>query len=398
VNGLLEQSNSAEERWPRAAQSAEYGRYRTFLRGRVDQALLEIAAGAEHPDDEEMLWRRLRRHEILLQLVESGQQVTERWPLVPATTPVLREYQEVRTALRTNAELGLQQGNLAPDHEIDRDEHVMWLLDEAVGLIQGREERLQNREIPADAPLLPSFHAAFAAEEQALRAQITHRRTPITDDPAWHRQQEELQRAREQRSRLSGLAWEGLEIDLAILDRRRHLTELLLDAPAALQTAATTRVTALVQQRTAVITALNQALAAGSRVDALRARSSLRILSRDVDGFVEEFEQSRERVANEQEWRARASEPGVAAALAKLDAAWAAMGEARTRQIEADHAAIRSELARELAEVEAEVAQQAAERSRVEMDHAREALDRSREQVVDALENPQPKPEGDAKF
>lgn len=393
----IEYYASAGERWPQSTGKPEFLRYRAYLRSHAEQSLLEIAAGADQHVDDEAHWRRQRRHELILQLIDMGDP-TERWSLVPKDSAVLREYQDLRASLRAAAEAGLQQTNPTNDSELDRDESILWLLDEQLSLGQGWAERSTQREIPPDAPLLPAYRAAQVAEVQALRAQIAHRRTPITDESAWHRHQEELRRAREQRSRLTGLAWEGLEIDLGILDRRRHLTELMLDAPAALQTAATAQVTALVQQRITITTALNQALAAGSRVDALHARSSLRILAREVDGFVEEFELSRERAANEQEWRARAKEPGVTAALARLDAAWAAMAAARTRQIEADHAAIRSELARELAEVEAEVAQQAAERSREEMDRAREALDLSRQQVVDALENPQPQPEGDAKF
>lgn len=392
----LEHYASAAERWPQSTGKPEFLRYRTYLRSHAEQSLLEIAAGGDQPVDEEMHWRRQRRHELILQLIEAGDP-TERWSLVPKDSAVLREYQDLRAGLRTAAEAGLQQDNPANDREIDRDETILWLLDEQLSLGQGWAERSTHREIPPNAALLPAYRAAQVAEVQALRAQIAHRRMSM-DDGAWHRQDDVLRRERDLRSRLSNLAWEGIELDLSITEQRRNIDERLTDAPAAARVAAATRLTALGQERTANVARLGKALEGGSRVDALQAKAALRIVLRDHEVFAEEFAQRRERDENEKEWRTRANEPGVADALARLDAAWTAMDGARARQVEADHAAIRSELARELAEVEAETAQVAAERSRQEMDQAREALDLSRQRVIDVLENPQPKPEGDTKF
>jgi hypothetical protein len=398
VIGLVEQSTSAADRWPHSLETAEFVRYRTFLRQRIDQGLQEIASGAEHPVDEEQTWRRQRRHELILQLMESAQQSAERWSLVPKDAPVLREYQDHRTALRAAAESSLQQANPANDRDLDRDEAVLWLLDELVSQVQMREERRNQREIPAQAPLLVAFHLTLSGEERAIRAQIAHRRGDMTDETAWYRQEETLRREREQRSRLSSLAWEVLEIDLSISERRQQITEQMTDAPASVRDASVPRLRALEQERDAIVIRLTKALDAGARVDVLKDKSALRLLQREHEMLAEDLAQLREREEQETEWRARAGEPGVREALAKLDAAWKAMADARGRQSESEQAAIRAELARELAEVESESAQLAAELSRQELDRAREAVERSREHVVDVLENPQPKPEGDAKF
>jgi hypothetical protein len=398
VSSLVDQSTTAADRWPHTVETPEFLRYRGFLRTRAEQSLLEIAAGGDQAVDEEVHWRRQRRHELILQLIESGGQLKERWSLVPKDSQVLREYQDLRASLRAAAEAGLQQANPANDRELDRDENILWLLDEQLSLGQGWAERSTNREIPPDALLLPVYRVTQVAEVQALRAQIAHRRTLMDDDGAWHRQDEALRRERDQCSRLSNLVWESLEIDLTINEQRRNIDERMTEAPAAVRVAVGTRLTTLGQERTATIARLRKALETGSRVDALQAKAALRIVLRDHEIFAEEFEQRREREETEKEWRMRANEPGVADALAKLDVAWTAMDGARARQVEADHAAIRSELARELAEVEAEVAQFTAERSRQEMDQVREALELSRQRVIDVLENPQPKPEGDAKF
>lgn len=387
----------AHERWSGVTGTPEFARYRTFLNSWIEQGLREVAAGAEGTADEDLAWRRHRCHEFVLQPMDLSRQAAVRWPLVPQDTPVLREFLSHAQSLRAAAEARLQQPAVGDDADLERDEAIMWSLNELVQLVQTREERRTQHEIPADAPLWIMFLACLAGEEQSLRALIANRRTTTNDGP-WYHRQEELHRERDARSRLSWLAWEALEIDLSITEQRRQLDELLADVAVARRAEITARLTALQQQRADTIASLGKGLDARARADAVRAKFALRTLQRDHETLAEDLVEQRDRTSAEQEWRSRAAEPGVAAALARLDAAWAAMAAARTHQREADHAAARADLARELAEVDAEVAQQAARRSREAMEQAQEALELNRQAVTDVLENPPPKPEGDVKF
>ena len=393
----LEHYASAAERWSQSTEKPEFLRYRTYLRSRAEQSLLEIAAGGDQHVDEEAHERRKRRHELILQLIEAGDPL-ERWTLVPKNSQVLREYQDLRASLRATAEAGLHQANPSNDAELDRDERVLGLLDEQLSLGQGWAERSNGREIPPDAPMLRAYRAAQVAEVQSLRALIAHQRLMKNDDEAWERQNEVLRRERDERARFTGFAWEGLEFDLSISQQRRHLDEILPDMPPALQDTVKKRLVALDQSRGVIVRALAKAVGDGMRTDAIRAKGALRVAQRNVQALNEELEQRREREATEQEWRDHAAQPSVAATLAKLDAAWTAITAARERQIQIDHAAIEADIARELADVATEVAQLAAQHNQRELEQAREQIELRRQEVTDAVENPQPKPEGDAKF
>lgn len=398
VVGLVENTASFDDRWPHAKGTPEAERYQTFLRGQIDRGLLEISAGAEIADDDGTIWLRQRRHEIILQVIESTKRTGERWPQVTKDAPLMREYLEHAFQVRSAAERGLQQAMPGDDRQLDRDEAILFLLEEVLQLAQTRSERLVDRQIAPTNALLMVFSEGLAAEEKALRAIIAHRRANVTDDSAWQVQDEQLRRERDERGRFTGMAWEGLEFDLSISEQRRHLDEILSDMPPALQGTAKNRLAALDQSRDATVRALAKAVGDGMRTDAIRAKGALRVAQRNIEALNEELEQRREREATEQEWRDHAAQPSVAAALANLDAAWTAITAARERQVQVDHAAIEADIARELAGVAADVAQIAAQRNQRELEQAREQLELRRQEVTDAVENPQPKPEGDAKF
>ena len=393
----LEQYASAAERWPQSIEKPEFLRYRTYLRNRAEMSLSDIAAGSNIRIDEEANGRRQRRYEIILQLAEAGDP-TERWSLVPKDSQILREYQDLRASLRATAEAGLQQFIPANDAEIDRDERVLGLLDEQLSLGQRWAERSNGREIPPDAPLLPAYRAAQVAEVQSLRALIAHQRLMKNDDEVWERQNDVLRRERDQRSRLSNLAWECLDLDLGLGEQRKHLEELLPEETPDSQTQIRMRLQEIEQARQHSIEALINGVAAASRIEAITLKHQLRTWHRNIQGLSDIVAQGRERRDTEPEWRTHAAQPAVAAALGKLDAAWAAISIAHTRQIEVDLAVIKADHARELAEVAAEEAQTAAQRSQQELEHVREQLELRRQEVIDAVENPQPKPEEDAKF
>lgn len=396
--GLVENVGSLDERWPHAKGLPEAGRYRVFLQGEIDRGLQEIATGADVTADDGGIWQRQRRYEIILQVIESTSQTAERWPLVDRDAPAMREYLEHALQVRTAAERGLQQAMPGDDRELDRGEAILWMLDEVVQLAQTRKERLADRQILPTDPLLVSFTDGLAAEEKSLRALMAHHRAAVVDESAWQRQDEDLRRERERRGRFTGLAWEGLELDLSLTEQRRHIDELLRDTPPALAAPARARLAELDRSREVAVRALAKAVGDGARVDAIRAKGGLRVAQRNLQAMGEDLELRREREEGEQQWREHAAQPAVAAALAKLEAAWTAMAAVRDRQVEADHAAVAADVARELAEVAADEAQVAAQRSQRELEQAREQLELRRQEVNDAVENPQPKPEGDTKF
>lgn len=398
VSGLVETSGSLDDRWPHAKDAPELQRYRAFLRSQIDRGLLEIAAGADAGGDDGVMWQRQRRHEIILQSLESVGQVGERWAQVPKDAPALREYLEHGLKLRASAERGLQQATPGDDQDLDRDEAILALLDEIVQLAQTRAERLADRQIKPTNDLLLAFTNGLAAEEKSLRALIAHRRATITDETAWQHEEEDLRRVRDRQARATGLAWEGLELDLGIDEQRRHLDEVMKDSTPTVVQSVQPRLAEIDQSRAAQVVALAKAVGDGQRVEAITAKNQLHIVQRNLQAVTEVLEERREREATEQEWRDHANVPAVAAALAKLEAAWTAINAARDRQVESDIAAIKANMARELAEVASEEAQITAERSQRDLEHAREQLELRRQEVVDAVENPAPKPEGDTKF
>jgi hypothetical protein len=398
IASLVEISSSLDDRWPHAKDAPELQRYRTYLRSQIDRGLLEVAAGADVGGDDGVAWQRQRRHESILQVIESLSQIDERWPLVAKQAPELQEYRDHTVIVRATAERGLQQAMPGDDRELDRDEAILWMLDEIVQLAQTRAERLADRQIPPTSQVLVAFTNGLTAEVKALRALIAHRRAAITDERAWQLQEEDLRRERNQRARLSGLAWEGLELDLAIDGQRRHLDEVMQDLPATLVGPVKARLPDLDQLRATNVIALAKAVEGGVRIDGIAAKSQLRLVQRHLQAFNETLEQNREREANEQGWRDYAANPAVAAALAKLEAAWTALQAARERQVESDVTSIKADIAREMAEVASEESQIAAQRSQRELEQLHEQLELRRQEVVDAVENPAPKPEGDTKF
>lgn len=398
VNGLADVSGSLDDRWPHAKDAPELQRYRAFLRSEIDRALVEMVAGADVGGDEGVLWQRQRRHEIILQTIESTSQMGERWAQVPKDSQVLREYLEHAVKLRATAERGLQQTTPGDDRDLDRDEAILWLLDEIVQLAQTRVERLADRQNNLPNQLVAAFANGLVAEEKSLRALIAHRRATITDESAWQHAEEDLRRERDRCARLTGLAWEGFEIDQSIDEQRRHLDEVMKDSPASSVESVKPRLAELDQNRTANATALAKAVADCARIDAVTAKNHLRIVQRNLQALSEILDQGREREASEQEWRDHAANPTVAAALAKLDAAWKVMDAARVRQVESDVAAIKADHARELAEIASEEAQISAEQNQRELQQAQEQIELRRQEVRDAVENPTPKPEGDTKF
>ncbi len=386
------------ERWQGAISSKEFERYRVFVRSAIDQRLQEIATGAEPTMDEDLFYRRQHRHEVILSLVEADEQTTERLAKLSQEAPSVREFRAHRAALRATAEAGLQAANPVDDQVLERDQQILWLLEELVGVVQEREERLAGRDHPPAAAALASITICQSAEEQALRALIAHHRAQMPDDPAWHRQQDALRREREHRRTLASLAWEWMNLEDGVHNIRQRVQEQIPQIPPALQASATKRVSTLEVAFTEASQGLAQALRDGKRIEAVRAKAAQRLVNNDFEALAQSLGFQQERLNQENEMQARVGEPAIAALKKQLDALWTTLEAARASQENAERAVIVAELERELADVAADVARTAADFARQEADLAREQLDQRREQLIDAIENPQPKPEGDAKF
>ncbi|HEX3135712.1 MAG TPA: hypothetical protein VHX44_19275, partial [Planctomycetota bacterium] len=373
-------------------------RFKDFMHSRITKGLSVIAAGADSPAEDEAAARLQRCHEVLLQTIEAGHQADERWGQVPPDAPALRAFHDQRHTLRTLAERGLTDPKVLVGPALDRGEAILGFLDEMVQLIQSREEHLADRDTAGSAAVVTAVAACLGGEEQSLRALIAHERLPITDERTWNRQGEDLRHERERRARLTGLAWEWFELVIGLPDLHQNLEQQLTDAPDAARAEAHAQWNALDTARAVIETALGKALQERSRVAAVQAKGDLSILRHGYDDLLEDIDQRLHQDQEESEWRKRAGEPGIAKALARLDAARTALNKARTAQRNLDEAAAKAQVGRELAEIAAEEAQEAAEHIRQDTDQMREELEQRRQQVRDALDNPEPKPEGDTKF
>lgn len=394
----IETMATLSERWQGVAASAEFTRYRAFVRGAIDGHLAGITSVEEQPVDEDLLYRRQHRHEVILNLVESQAQLDERVQKLPADTAIVREIRTQRTTVRTTAEAGLNAAMPTDDHVLDGEQNILWLLDELLNLAEERHDRLASREQPPGAAMVALVTASQAVEEQSVRALIAHVRAQKPDDPAWHRQQESLRRARDERRRITGLAWEALFVDDGVQDLRRRIQEQLTQSPPALRESATKRATALEAGYAEAMTVFGKALQGGNRIDALRAKATLRLIHYDHEVLVQDFDFQQDRLNQENDVQARVGDAAAPTVKKQLDGAWDLVIAARTRQQEAERAVIAAELARELAESAVDEARAVTDLARQEAEQAREQLDQRREQLIDAIENPPPKPEGDPKF
>jgi hypothetical protein len=203
---------------------------------------------------------------------------------------------------------------------------------------------------------------------------------------------------RDRRARFTTIVWEWFDLVNSLAELRQNLDQQLAEAPPAVRTETIARWNALDGERTVSETALGKALQERSRVAAIQAKGEITIQRRSYDELMEDLDLRLNQESEEREWRTRAKDPGIAAALVRLDAAKAALLKARGEQRMRERSAAQAQLDRELAEVAAEEAWSTAERGRTESEHLREALEQRRQQVRDALENPEPKPEGDTKF
>lgn len=398
VAGWLESVNTLAERWPQAAGTKELDRYRAFVTGGIQQRLQEIAADAEATADDDLYYRQQTRHELILNLVDNEAQMTEQMAKLPQNTPVVREYRDHRTALRTVAEAGLRAANPTDDAELNRDQQILWLLEELVSLAQERDERLSQREQPPGPLVMAALTACQVSDEKALRAVIAHHRAQMPDDPAWHRQQDALRREQQKLRNVTQVAWEWMYQEDGIRDQRTRLQEQLSQLPPALQPAAKKRLTELETKVTDAFTALDQSIREGKRLDAVRAKAAVRLLNQDFEALAQDLDFQQDRLNQENELKERLGASMKPAIQQQADALWNTLAAARARQQQAERDAIAAELANELANVATDEARVAVDLARQEVDLARELLDLRRGQIIDAVENPQPKPEGDPKF
>lgn len=373
-HAVLEYVSSARTALKRK-ETAESIRHRDFLRQRIDRLFSDIADGTwrrEDPgrtrEDEDQAFRtRLHYYEMGSTYASPP---VEYWPLVPKDAPALREYLDHCAAVCTEVEIALQQGTFPPanDAKIKSLVGIDPLFMAWLELVNEREESRNN---PAEVMSLPAFQAALAAEEQAMGVLIAHHRAKIAGKVDIHQREVELRRAHHQRNRLTEVARNALHLDRSIMKHRQHFAELAQEMPPAFED----RVATLGRQHPVAVASLTKALSAGIHTDALQARAELRMLRREAEYFTEEMEQARQRAAHEQEWRARAGEPGVAAALARFEDAWNAMAAARARQLKADLARVHVGLAWEIANDKITAAQFAKENAEHELRLARQQVE-----------------------
>ena len=324
---LMDQLNGSAERWPHSIQTIEMTRFRTFLQDGLDRGLNDAANG-HIADDDEAQSRQQRRHELILTIIESQQTITERWAKVPPAAPELMEYQEHCRAVKAAMERAITVKVLNDERDIERDEAILELLDEIVQVVQFRMERLGDLHLAVDAPALIALNTQQDAERAALRALIAHQRIDLHDD-AWNRTADHVRHVRDQRGLMTELVWEwiGLITDLPHL--RQALNERMAEAPPALRTQTVAIWNELDVARATNETALAQALTAGDRIAATRARCELELTRRRYDLINEDLDFQMNQTKQDLSWRELATDPTVAAALKRLDAARASFLTAR---------------------------------------------------------------------
>lgn len=376
IAGLAETLHGAARNWPRCAGTPELARYQALVRARLDVVMAELGGERERKEDQ-VYSRSRRRHETILGASEWGRAAAERWRRVPADTPVLRQFHEQRQALLTLAENSLGQGEWSDDRELERQESILSLLGERVGLVQSRRERLGDSELPADAPAVAALAACQAAEDEVLAALIALRRKPLADEAAQRKATEEQRQQRELCGRMTGIAWDWVGMAAQSLETQRRFAERLAEAPAALREEQAAARAKLDQERAAAERALAAALAARVRVDAARAKGELWTALRGYEQLNEDLGLRLRLATQEREFKTQAAT--ATAALKRLAAARAAYLAARDQQRELEQAAIAARVARDLAEVASEEAAKAVEQGRGTVAALREELERVRE-------------------
>ncbi len=394
---LAEQVTASSERWPHCSQTPELARFNTFLRERLLHGLAAAANDASDPSEDETLQRQQRRHELLLLIVEANFANRERWTQVPAAAPALQEYRAHSQAMQTALERALTGPVANDDHALDRDEAILWLLDDQVQLVQSRGERIGDPPLAISKPALAALDARQAAEHTALQALITHQRLPQHDD-AWNRVADDLREVRNRAAALTEVVWDWIGMIADLPSMRKTLDERLAEAPPTMRTATLERWSALDIQLTTHEEAITKALDASDRLAAIRAGSELELTRGEFDLLLEDLDFQLEQNTQDQAWREHAADPAVAAALQRLEKTRAAFVAARASQRDQELAARRAHLARRLAEASADDLRANADRARATVEHLRAELERAGEETANAVDNPTPEPEKDAKF
>jgi hypothetical protein len=395
--GWVDALASIDERWMAITATPHVQRYRAFVHGAVDLRLQAFGNDGQPAPDDDADWRRQSRYELLLSLIESEPSATERLAKIPHDDPAAREYRDQRSSLRTALEAAIAMTSAADDFPLSRDQEVLGELDDLLNVVQERHERLAMREHPPSPQVAAAIVACATAEQDAVRAVIGGLRARMPDDQAGEMRVEALRRQREQQRAITAIAWEWLDLDDSLRELHRPAREQIAGLPPMLQPQARTRLMSLDAAAGEAADALDRSLRAVKRTDAVRAKGALRLANQDLTAFIQELAWLHERQEQEADLDARLG-AGAAAAKQQLAALWETVLAARARQTEAEHAVNAADLARELAEVTADEARIAAELARQAAEQAREQLDRRREQIIDAVENPAPKPEGDPKF
>jgi type II secretory pathway component PulJ len=399
ANAALETLGSFADRWSDQVQTPVGERYRAFLRTRAQQVLQQVAAGAEDAGDDDQFWRRNRRHELLLQLAQLDTLTDERRGLIPAGHPALQEFAAQAAAVRTLALAGLDQGALCDDQALDRGEAVLWLLDDVLGCEQHRVSFQADTDQPPTAVQARLFDARLAGEVAVLRQLIAHHQSATpADETAWQQTEQTLRRERDRLRRMTELVQEWQSLTRERLDHARQIAEILPSMPPADAREWEERRRALAISSGAAEVALSKALEVGEHADAVRALSDVRLAQLGHQAVIDDLHLRLTQVEEREAWREHAGKPGVAAALKRLDDAYAAVVAARQAEREASARAVRAALERDLAELSARQAEEAADAAREQHGRAFEALDQRRNEVTDAVENPQPLAEGDGKF
>jgi hypothetical protein len=366
ITVFTESITAITDRCPRIATTPELQRYRTFTQKRIEK-LLDVLSNppieTETNDEEQDLLSR--HHELLLKALEGTLTPDEKWTLLPINTPALTEYLEHCRSVMGSMEHAIVQGPLNNDAEMGRDETILSLLEELVQAAQLRRELLSQSSLPNTSPAVVAFTKCQEREAAALHARIAHQRTLVIPDAdsdgVWDEKDKQLIRAHNDSKSLSEIAKEWLTLSAELPEKVRSPDVILAGLPADLRAEISKQWTAIDAVRSQSETALAQTLTEGNRIGALRAKGELSIVIRQYEMIEENLDEQRDNTVQVTALRAKAADPKVAALLLKIDTINNAFFLAQKKLNISALAALRSQLAIEIATAEAEETQQAEE-------------------------------------
>lgn len=379
-----QQSSSAPQQWPHCVDHPALARYRDLLKRRIDDDLAGIAAGRSRSDEERGGdYRVQHRHQSLLAALEAGRSTTERFPLVPAESPLMSEFSDYCRTAAGALEQAIARGD-QPDQGdalLDQHQQVLGLYQELLQIEQNLRERQADKRV-AGSPALAGVLAISARETTALRAllALVRGRNP-NDEEAWKRE-EEARRALERERAIGYLAITWCDQTGELADRRRELDERLADVPADVKTRARARIDALAGDFTATDTAIAKALTASDRLAFITANGEFGLVLRRLEREHQRIDEDAQWVEQEAHWQSKRSDPTVAAALKRFTAARQELAAKRAKAEEAQLAAARLRIEYEVISARAEMAEEQAQ----QLDQAAEEHQQTLQEIANQLD------------